>query len=83
MTGRAKLDVLNDMTGDADEDKSKDMLRVYGNVWRVVKATSASFWLRAIWAGIINRKGGQASFGINRTSRSISRNSILRAAGSC
>jgi hypothetical protein len=38
-------DALNDMMGDADEDKSKDMLKIYRNVWRVVKETNASFWL--------------------------------------
>jgi hypothetical protein len=36
-------DALADMIGDLDEDKSRDINRVYRNVWRVVRAVNASF----------------------------------------
>jgi hypothetical protein len=38
-------DALNDMTGGLDEDKAKDMLQIYLNVWNVVRETNCSFWL--------------------------------------
>jgi hypothetical protein len=38
-------DALADMIGDLDEDKSKDINRVYRNVWRVVRANNGSFWV--------------------------------------
>jgi hypothetical protein len=37
------LDALADMMPGGDEDRAKDMNRVYGNVWRVVRETGASF----------------------------------------
>ena len=36
------LDALADHLGDSDDDKARDMNRVYRNVWRVVKATNAA-----------------------------------------
>ena len=35
------LDALADCLGGADEDRAKDMNRVFANVWRVVRATGA------------------------------------------
>jgi hypothetical protein len=47
------LDALADMMPGGDEDRAKDMNRVYGNVWRVVLETGASFLIihHAGWEG--------------------------------
>jgi hypothetical protein len=47
------LDALADMMDGGDEDRAKDMNRVYGNVWRVVRETGASFLVihHAGWEG--------------------------------
>jgi hypothetical protein len=47
------LDALADMMSGGDEDRAKDMNRVYGNVWRVVRETGASFLIihHAGWKG--------------------------------
>jgi hypothetical protein len=37
------LDALADMMDGGDEDRAKDMNKVYGNIWRVVRETGASF----------------------------------------
>jgi hypothetical protein len=36
-------DALADMIGDLEEDRSKDINRVYRNIWRVVRANNGSF----------------------------------------
>jgi hypothetical protein len=36
-------DALADMIGDLDEDRSKDINKVYRNVWRVVRANNGAF----------------------------------------
>jgi hypothetical protein len=46
-------DALADMMDGGDEDRAKDMNRIYGNVWRVVRETGASFLIihHAGWEG--------------------------------